>query len=304
MKGGEKKKMNDNLYINESNNDCLDQIKGCDEYKKDDCLCRVVKCLVKDCGATGPTGPKGPTGPTGPTGATGATGATGLQGPTGPTGPTGATGATGATGLQGPTGPTGATGATGATGLQGPTGPTGATGATGATGLQGPTGPTGATGATGATGPAGPGSTFDSYAMVHDETNSTVQAQNPLLFQVTNLSNKITYNNATGDFYVPEEGIYNVHWWINARNANSNENNCEPKTLGVEFHQYWPEDVLIAHSSTHNKLTCCDTGTLNGNAIFYAPGGTSYRLINTSEVDFSLVPNDNYSACVSIHRIF
>ncbi len=34
---------------------------------------------------------------------------------------------------------------------------------------------------------------------------------------------------ATGDFYVPEEGIYNVHWWINARNANSNENNCEPK---------------------------------------------------------------------------
>ncbi len=292
MKGGEKKKMDDNLYINESNNDCLDQIKGCDEYKKDDCLCRVVKCLVKDCGATGPTGPKGPTGPTG---ATGATGATGLQGPTGPTG---ATGATGATGLQGPTG---ATGATGATGLQGPTGPTGATGATGATGLQGPTGPTGATGATG---PAGPGSTFDSYAMVHDETNSTVQAQNPLLFQVTNLSNKITYNNATGDFYVPEEGIYNVHWWINARNANSNENNCEPKTLGVEFHQYWPEDVLIAHSSTHNKLTCCDTGTLNGNAIFYAPGGTSYRLINTSEVDFSLVPNDNYSACVSIHRIF
>ena len=65
---------------------------------------------------------------------------------------------------------------------------------------------------------------------------------NPLLFQVTNLSNKITYNNATGDFYVPEEGIYNVHWWINARNANSDENTTvNLKTLGVEFHQYWPE---------------------------------------------------------------
>ncbi len=262
--------MNDNLYINGSNDNSLIE----DNLNNNDCLCRVVKCLVKNCGVTGPTGP---------------------------TGPTGATGATGATGLQGPTGPTGATGATGATGLQGPTGPTGATGATGATGLQGPTGPTGATGATG---PTGPGSTFDSYAMVHDESNSTVPATNPLLFQLTNLSNKITYNNATGDFYIPEEGIYNVHWWINARNANSNENNCEPKTLGVEFHQYWPEDVLIAHSSTHDRLTCCDTGTLNGNAIFYAPGGTSYRLINTSEVDFSLVPNDNYSACVSIHRIF
>ena len=151
-------------------------------------------------------------------------------------------------------------------------------------------------------GPAG--ENLNSYAMVHDETNSTVLAKNPLLFQATNMSNKITYNNATGDFYIPEEGIYNVHWWINARNANNDKNNCEPKTLGVEFHQYWPEDILIAHSSTHNRLTCCDTGTLNGNAIFYAPGGTSYRLINTSEVDFSLVPNDNYSACVSIHRIF
>ena len=157
---------------------------------------------------------------------------------------------TGPTGPTGPKGPTGPTGATGATGIQGPTGSTGATGATGATG---PTGATGATGPQGPTGPAG-SADLDSYAMVHDETNSTVPAQNPLLFQTTNLSNKITYDNSTGDFYIPEEGIYNVHWWINARNANSNENNCEPKTLGVEFHQYWPQDILIAHSSTHNIL--------------------------------------------------
>lgn len=163
--------------------------------------------------------------------------------------------------------------------------------------------PTGATGATGATGPAGPGTALDSYAMVHDETNSVVPAANPLLFQTTNLSNKITYNSATGDFYIPEDGIYTIHWWINARNRNKNEHDCEPKTLGVEFHQFWPEDILIAHSSTHNKLTCCDTGTLSGNAIFEAKGGTSFRLINTSEIDFELVPNDNYSACVSISRL-
>ena len=131
----------------------------------------------------------------------------------------------------GPTGPTGPCGCTGCTGPQGATGATGPQGRTGDTGITGPAG------ATGATGPVGPGSTFDSYAMVHDETNSIVPVQNPLLFQTTNLSNKITYNNSTGDFYIPEEG-------------------------------------------------------------------TSYRLINTSEVDFALVPNDNYSACVSIHRIF
>lgn len=268
------------------------------ERPSDNCLCEVIKCLTKNCKC-----PTGPTGPTGPRGATGPTGATGVTGPQGPQGPTGATGATGVTGPTGPQGPTGATGATGATGVTGPTGPQGPTGATGATGPTGPQGPTGATGATGATGPAGPGTALDSYAMVHDETNSVVPAANPLLFQTTNLSNKITYNSATGDFYIPEDGIYTIHWWINARNRNKNEHDCEPKTLGVEFHQFWPEDILIAHSSTHNKLTCCDTGTLSGNAIFEAKGGTSFRLINTSEIDFELVPNDNYSACVSISRL-
>lgn len=240
--------------------------------KKDDCLCEVIKCLVNDC--TGPTGPKGPTGPTGPRGCDG------CQGSTGPTGPRGVTGPTGATGPQGVAGPTGATGP------------------------QGITGSTGATGATGPTGPAGPGTTLDSYAMVHDRSNTTVPTQTPLLFQNTNISNKITYNPATGDFYIPEAGIYAMHWWVNVRNKNNGEQDCEPKTLGIELHQFWPEDVLIAHSSTHNKLTCCDTGTISGNAIFEALPGASYRLINTSDVDFDFVPNDLYSASVSINRIF
>ena len=261
--------------------------------KKDDCLCEVIKCLVNDC--TGPTGPKGPTGPTGPRGATGPTGATGPQGVTGPTG---------ATGPQGVTGPTGATGPQGITGPTGATGPQGVTGPTGATGPQGITGPAGATGATGPTGPAGPGTTLDSYAMVHDRSNTTVPTQTPLLFQNTNISNKITYNPATGDFYIPEAGIYAMHWWVNVINKNTDKQDCEPKTLGIELHQFWPEDVLIAHSSTHNKLTCCDTGTISGNAIFEALPGASYRLINTSDVDFDFVPNDLYSASVSINRIF
>ncbi len=140
--------------------------------------------------------------------------------------------------------------------------------------------------------------------MVHDETNSTVGVQQPVLFQATNISNKITYNPNTGDFSIPEAGIYIIHWWINVRHSDKNDESCEPKTLGIEFHQFWPEDVLIAHSSTHNKLTCCDTGTISGNAIFEALPGASYRLINTSDVDLRLVPNDLYSGCVSITRIF
>ena len=197
-------------------------------------------------------------------------------------------------GVTGPTGPTGATGATGPS----------VTGPTGATGPQGITGPTGATGATGPTGPAGEdATTFNSYAMVHDETNSTVSHNQPILFQNTNISNKISYNPATGDFTIPEEGIYIIHWWINVRHTDSDYSTCEPRTLGVELHQFWPSDVLIAHSSTHNKLTCCDTGTISGNAIFAALPGASYRLINTSGIDISLVPNDLYSAAVSITRI-
>ena len=191
--------------------------------------------------------------------------------------------------VQGPTGPTGPTGPQGVTGPTGPTGPQGVTGPTGPTGPQGPTGPK---------------SLMDSYAMVHDETNSTVGVQQPVLFQTTNISNKITYNPNTGDFTIPEAGIYLIHWWINVRNANKKEDSCEPKALGVELHQFWPNDVLIAHSSTHNRLTCCDTGTISGNAIFEAQPGASYRLINTSDVDFSLVPNDLYSAGVSISKIF
>ena len=139
--------------------------------------------------------------------------------------------------------------------------------------------------------------------MVHDETNSTVPAHNPILFQTTNISNKITYNSATGDFLIPEAGIYIIHWWVNVRSRKNETFDCEEKALGIELHQYWPSDVLIAHSSTHNKLSCCETGTINGNAIFEALPGASYRFINTSGSDFELVPNDLYSASVSITRI-
>ena len=268
-----------------------DKCKDC----KDSCLCEVVRCLVNDC--TGPTGPRGATGPTGPTGMTGATGATGATGMQGPTGPTGATGATGATGMQGPTGPTGATGATGATGMQGPTGPTGATGATGATGMQGPTGPTGATGATGPS-----GGSFNAAAMVHDETNTVVPINEAIKPSITNLSNGITYDPTTGEFTVPQTGQYLINWWFNARSKNTNTE-CEPVALGIELHQTYPGFNLIAHSSTHNRLSCCDTGTISGNALFAANANDKFRFVNTSNTDFQLVPNDRYSASFSVTRI-
>ena len=204
---------------------------------------------------------------------------------------TGPTGCTGCTGPKGPTGPTGATGATGATGMQGPTGPTGATGATGATGMQGPTG---------ATGPSG--GSFNAAAMVHDETNAVVPVNEAIKPTITNLSNGITYDPTTGEFTVPQTGQYLINWWFNARSKNTNTE-CEPVALGIELHQTYPGFNLIAHSSTHNRLSCCDTGTISGNALFAANANDKFRFVNTSNTDFQLIPNDRYSASFSVTRI-
>ena len=262
--------------------DFNDKCKDCNDC----CLCEVIKCLCNDC--TGPTGPTGRTGDRGPTGPTGATGMTGPTGPTGATGATGPTGPTGATGATGPTGPTGATG------MQGPTGPTGSTG------MQGPTGPTGATGATGATGPSG--GSFNAAAMVHDENNAVVPINEAIKPSIINLTNGITYDPTSGEFMVPQTGQYLINWWFNVRSKNTNTE-CEPIALGIELHQTTPGFNLIAHSSTHNRLSCCDTGTISGNALFAANANDKFRFVNTSNTDFQLVPNDRYSASFSITRI-
>lgn len=263
--------------MNQNDYDKLrDKCKDC----KDNCLCEVVKCLVNDC--TGPTGPTGRTGDRGPTGPQG------CPGPTGPTGPQG---------YPGPTGPTGATGATGTTGPQGYPGPTGPTGATGATGMQGPTGPTGATGATGPS-----GGSFNAAAMIHDETNVTVPVNEAIKLGITNLSNGITYDPLSGEFTVPQTGQYLITWWFNVRSKN-NDMECSPLALGIELQQTSPGYSLIAHSSTHNRITSCDTGTISGNALFAANANDKFRFVNTSIIDFQLVPNDRYSASFSITRI-
>lgn len=295
--------------------------------RDNDCLCKTIKVCCKH-GATGPTGPTGPqgatgptgprgatgpqgtTGPTGPQGATGPTGPQGITGPTGPQGPTGATGPQGITGPTGPTGPQGITGPTGPTGpiglsIVGPTGPTGPQGVTGPTGLQGPIGPTGPQGATGPTGPIGPtgpeGPSLNEAAMVHDESELEIPTNNVIRFNNTNLSNGITYNAATGEFTLPSDGQYAITWWINVRNNNTLTRTCAP--LSVEFHKYWPNDVFIAHSSTHNRLFYNETGTIVGNAVFDNEAGSTYRFINSSPVGIMLVPNDLYSAAISIYRI-
>lgn len=166
-------------------------------------------------------------------------------------------------------------------------------------GATGPTGPTGPTGATGPQGEEGP--SFNESAMVHDESELQVPSNGVIPFNNINLSNGITYNTGNGEFTIPSNGQYIIYWWINARNNNTLTRTCAP--LGVELHQYWPNDLLIAHSSTHNRLFYNETGSIVGNAIFNANAGSTFRFINSSSVGIELVPNDRYSAAVSITRI-
>ena len=138
--------------------------------------------------------------------------------------------------------------------------------------------------------------------MVHDESNSPVLMTESVKFNVPNLLNEITYDPTTGEFTVPTAGEYMVHWWINVRNKDTS-GNCGPRVLGIEFHQVVPFDALIAHSSTHNAVYPCATGTISGNAIFSAPANSKFKFFNTSGVDIELVANDLYSASVSMNRI-
>ncbi len=139
--------------------------------------------------------------------------------------------------------------------------------------------------------------------MVHDESDTLVPSNNIIKFNNTNLATGISYDPNIGEFTVPSNGQYIIHWWVNVRNEKQSYDDCERYALGIELHQFYPFDVLIAHSSTHNRLSYLQTGTISGNAIFNATGGSTFRFINSSAIDFTLVPNDLYSAAVSITRI-
>ena len=214
-------------------------------------------------------------------------------------------GCRGPRGYIGPTGPQGPQGRDGNIGPTGPQGPQGRDGNIGPTGPQGPQGRDGNIGPTGPQGPQGrDGGSFNACAMVHDTSNSIVPAKEAIKFNNINIYNGIYYDPNTGEFTVPDDGLYIIHWWVNVRhNRQVMSDECEPKALGIELHRVIPSDTLIAHSSTHNKLNCCDTGTIVGNAIFAARAESTFKFVNSSDIDFSLVPNDLYSASVSIARI-
>lgn len=167
------------------------------------------------------------------------------------------------------------------------------------TGPTGPTGPSGATGATGAT------PTITTAAlMAHDETTSTVNTGNPILFTTTNLSSNVNYNPVNGVFTILQAGQYIIHWWANVKNSSGHKAITTPTTAPViiTLNQIAPAAILISSSSSHNSLAQNATATVNGNAVFTAAANSTFRLINSSVIPFDLVKNGTYSASISIIR--
>ena len=150
-------------------------------------------------GVTGPTGQQGIPGLATMTGASGPTGPTGI-GFTGCTGPQGVPGIATMTGATGPSGPTGS-------GSTGPQGLPGIATMTGATGTTGPccTGPTGQPGAT--------GSISSSIASARNFENTILMPMTaqPLVFSSVLVNQGSNYNNVSGIYTVPSDGVYEMN---------------------------------------------------------------------------------------------
>ncbi len=137
--------------------------------------------------------------------------------------------------------------------------------------------------------------------MLHDEGTNSVNVGAPILFSTINLSSGITYNPATGVFTITQPGQYMIHWWLNVRNPDTSASAAASPII-VTLNQVSPSALLISSSATHNSLSDRATGQVNGNAVFTAAAGSTFRLINASTISMQLVKNGQYSGSVSIIR--
>ena len=207
----------------------------------------------------------------------------------GPTGPTGETGPTGPTGDTGPTGPTGDTGPTGPTGDTGPTGPTGDTGPTGPTGDTGPTGPTGDTGPTGPTGPAG----FLEGVMLSLAGATTILDADPVIFtavEVDNSGGNITYNAATGEITINEEGVYLITWSLSVDGAGASPI--------ARFNLAQDGNLMMSFTSTATQTL------MSGSALIEVPpGGSVVTLVNDSGDDVQIAATGGFQGNLTVTRV-
>ena len=189
----------------------------------------------------------------------------------------------------GPTGPTGETGPTGPTGDTGPTGPTGDTGPTGPTGDTGPTGPTGDTGPTGPTGPAG----FLEGVMLSLAGATTILDADPVIFtavEVDNSGGNITYNAATGEITINEEGVYLITWSLSVDGAGASPI--------ARFNLAQDGNLMMSFTSTATQTL------MSGSALIEVPpGGSVVTLVNDSGDDVQIAATGGFQGNLTVTRV-
>lgn len=92
-----------------------------------------------------------------------------------------------------------------------------------------------------------------------------------------------------------------IHWWLNVQNPDTSVS-ASASPIIVTLNQITPAALLISSSATHNSLSDRATGQVNGNAVFTATAGSTFRLINASTISMQLVKNGQYSSSVSVIR--
>lgn len=179
-------------------------------------------------------------------------------------------------------------------GIQGPVGPTGPTGPQGIQGLVGATGPTG---------PAGPVTpTIGAALMMHGEQTISIDVGSPLLFNVKDLENDITYDPNTGIFTVAHPGQYMIVWWLNIRNPDITLT-YPPFTIVVTLNQITPAPKIISYSASYSVLVGNAVKQISGNAIFEATAGSTFSFNNASAHVIEIIPSEIYSGCVSVMKV-
>lgn len=144
-----------------------------------------------------------------------------------------------------------------------------------------------------------PGPSFNTYAMVHNTASNTISPGNAILFNITDLSNQITYAPASGSFTIPSTGQYLVNWWASISNDSG-----APMKLVVNLRRTSPSVALISKAVSSSTIPNSSDTVVFGTALINVTSANSiYQFQNGSSGNISSVLTDGYSAVVTIARI-
>jgi hypothetical protein len=132
-------------------------------------------------------------------------------------------------------------------------------------------------------------------ATLNDEATYANEA--PIVFDVANPINNITYTSATGTFTLTNAGQYLINWVASIKNEGPSQ------VLSLGLYQVTPGATYVAYSNTGNTISGNASTIISGTALITAPAGSTYQLRNVSGQNISTVTNDTIAATITIVRV-